>query len=51
MPAASWPSSIGSRATPVAVDDAQVGVADAGGLDAHEEFAGPGRIELELADA
>ena len=32
-----------------AVDDAQVGVTDARHLDAHEQLAGAGRVELQFA--
>src|SRR5699024_1919683 len=34
----------------VPVDDGEVGVADPGGLDPHEDLAGSGRVELERSD-
>ena len=38
------------RAHPIAVDHRQVGMAQAGGLDADQKFGVTGRCEFELAD-
>ena len=38
------------RADPVAVDDRQVGVAQAGGLDADQELGVTRRVEVEVGD-
>ena len=38
----------GRRAHAVAVDDAEVGMADAGGLDAHQDLAGAGGRQVEI---
>ena len=48
---AGWPRGPAASAPggAVAVDDGQVGVADAGGLDPHEHLAGRGRGEVERA--
>jgi hypothetical protein len=38
------------RARPVAVDHREIGVAQARDLDAHEDLARPGRVEIEFLD-
>ena len=49
-PAASCPKQHRHRAHPAAVDHRQIGMAEAGGLDADQEFGVAGRREFELAD-
>ena len=44
------PEQHGHRTHPAAVDDAEIRVADARGLDAHEHLARPRRIQFQLAD-
>ena len=39
------------RPRPIAVDDGKVGMAEAGGDDAHQDFAGTGAVELDLLNS
>ena len=49
-PAPSWPRMRGSRGRPIALEDVPVRVADAAGVQAHEDFVDSGLVEVDLFD-